>query len=90
MDLMLLLNLQALNISYFLLAFSKDPPKEKPKEEKPKPYGKEAAKEEKPKEEKPQEQATYAHEAPKEEKVRSQDALFFTRLFELSLISLVG
>ena len=78
MDLMLLLNLQALNISYFLLAFSKDPPKEKPKEEKPKPYGKEAAKEEKPKEEPPKEQAaTYAQETPKEEKVRGPIAVLF-------------
>ncbi len=44
-----------MNISYFLISFSKDPPKEKPKEEK-KPYGQEKPKEEKPKEEKPKEE----------------------------------
>ena len=59
----LMFHFQALNISYFLITFSKDPPKEKPKPEKPEPYGKEKPKEEKPKEEKPKE------EKPKEEKV---------------------
>ena len=60
-----LINFQALNISYFLLTFSKDPPKEKPKEEKPAPYGKEKPKKEKPKEEKPKdEKQNYATEEP--------------------------